>query len=44
MDENSIEILIEKKNIFMAKSDNDITKIIIEKVNKDIKEYLIEEK
>ena len=44
MDENSIEILIEKKNIFMAKSDNDITKIIIEKINKDIKEYLIEEK
>jgi Skp family chaperone for outer membrane proteins len=44
MDENSIEILIEKKNIFMAKSDNDITKIVIENVNKNIKEYLIEEK
>ena len=44
MDENSIEILIEKKNIFMAKSDNDITKIVIENVNKNIKEFLIEDK
>ena len=42
MEENSIEILIDKKNIFMAKSDNDITQIVIENINKNIKEFLIE--
>ena len=41
MEENSIEILIDKKNIFMAKSDNDITQIVIENINKNIKEFLI---
>ena len=43
MEENFIEILIEKKNIFMAKSDNDITQIVIENINKNIKDFLIEE-
>jgi len=42
MEENSIEILIEKKNVFMAKSDNDITQIVIENINKNIKKLLIE--
>ena len=42
MEENLIEILIEKKNLFMAKSDNDITQIVIENINKNIKEFLIE--
>ena len=42
MEENSIEILIEKKNVFMAKSDNDITQIVIENINKNIKKFLIE--
>ena len=42
MEENLIEILIEKKNVFMAKSDNDITQIVIENINKNIKEFLIE--
>ena len=42
MEENLIEILIEKKNIFMAKSDNDITQIVIENINENVKEFLIE--
>ena len=42
MEKNFIEILIEKKNVFMAKSDNDITQIVIEKINNNIKEFLIE--
>ena len=42
MEENSIEILIDKKNIFMAKSDNDITQIVIENINENVKEFLIE--
>ena len=42
MEENSIEILIEKKNVFMAKSDNDITQIVIENINENVKEFLIE--
>ena len=42
MEENSIEILLEKKNIFIAKSNYDITKTVIEKINNNIKEFLIE--
>jgi len=42
MEENLIEILIEKKNVFMAKSDNDITQTVIKNINKNIKEFLIE--
>ena len=42
MEKNSIAILIEKKNIFIAKSNYDITEIVIEEINKDIKDFLIE--
>lgn len=43
MEENSIGILIEKKNVFIAKSNYDITNIVIEQVNKNIKNFLIEQ-
>ena len=43
MDQNSIEILFEKKNIFIAKSNYDITQIVIENINKNIKEFKIQE-
>ena len=43
MEENSIEILFEKKNIFIAKSNYDITQIVIEKINKNIKNFKIQE-
>ena len=42
MEKNAIAILIEKKNIFIAKSNYDITEIVIEEINKDIKDFLIE--
>ena len=42
MEENSIDILIEKKNIFIAKSNTDITDIVIEKTNQNIKSFKIE--
>ena len=42
MEKNSIDILIEKKNIFIAKSDADITNIIIDDINKNIKNFEIE--
>ena len=41
MEKNSIGILIEKKNIFIAKSNYDITKNVLEKINKQIKEFKI---
>tara|TARA_B100000963_G_scaffold360181_1_gene390080 strand:+ start:787 stop:1299 length:513 start_codon:yes stop_codon:yes gene_type:complete len=37
MDENSIDIIVDKKNIFIAKSEFDITKEILDLVNKKIK-------
>ena len=37
MKENSITMIIDKKNLFMAKSKNDITKDILDLVNKKIK-------
>jgi len=37
MKENSISMIIDKKNLFMAKSNNDITKDILNLVNKKIK-------
>jgi outer membrane protein len=43
MDENSLEILFEKKNIFIAKSNYDITKIVIDKINTNITEFKIQE-
>ena len=42
MEKNSIGILMEKKNIFIAKSNYDITKILIQDINKNIKEFLID--
>jgi Skp family chaperone for outer membrane proteins len=41
MEKNSIVILIEKKNIFIAKSNYDITESILEIINKEIKDYRI---
>ena len=43
MDENSLEILFEKKNIFIAKSNYDITKIVIDNIDKNIIEFKIQE-
>ena len=43
MEKNSIGILIEKKNVFIAKSNYDITKIVIDEINKNIKDFLIEQ-
>ena len=37
MNNNSISIIIDKKNIFIANTNYDITKIIIDKINKDLK-------
>ena len=37
MKENSISMIIDKKNLFMAKNENDITKDILDLVNKKIK-------
>ena len=37
MKKNSIDIIIDKKNIFMAKSNNDITNDILEIINTKIK-------
>ena len=42
MEKNSIDILIEKKNIFIAKSNTDITNVVIDKINKNIKNFEIE--
>jgi outer membrane protein len=42
MEKNSIDILIEKKNIFIAKSNTDITNIVIDDINKNIKNFEIE--
>ena len=43
MEENSIEVLFEKKNIFIAKSNYEITQIVIENINKNINEFKIQE-
>ena len=37
MDQNSIEILLERKNVFIGKNDSDITKDIINEINEKIK-------
>ena len=42
MESNSIDILIEKKNVFIAKSNTDITNIVIDEINKNIKNFEIE--
>ena len=41
MTKNSIGILIEKKNIFIAKSNYDITNSILEIINQEIKQFKI---
>ena len=42
MESNSIDILIEKKNVFIAKSNTDITNVVIGEINKNIKNFEIE--
>ena len=37
MDENSIDILLERKNVFIGKNNSDITEIIIKKINNELK-------
>ena len=37
MDENSINLLLERKNVFIGKTDSDITNSIIDKINKEFK-------
>ena len=37
MDENSINILLDRKNVFIGKTDSDITNSIIEKINNELK-------
>ena len=37
MDENSINILLDRKNVFIGKTDSDITNSIIDKINNELK-------
>ena len=37
MNENSIDILLERKNVFIGKNDSDITNIIIKQINNSLK-------
>ena len=37
MEKNSIDIVLDKKNIFMAKSQIDITKEVLDIINKKVK-------
>ena len=37
MDKNSIDVIIDKKNVYMAKKNYDITNEILQLVNKEIK-------
>jgi outer membrane protein len=41
MNNKGIEILLEKKSVFIAKSNNDITNIVIESMNKNVKNFSI---
>ena len=43
MDENSISILIEKKNIFIARSNYDISDNLIKIIDQNIKDFKIEQ-
>ena len=36
MDQNSIDILLERKNVFIGKNNSDITEIIIKKINNEL--------
>ena len=35
MDKNSIEILLDRKNVFIGSINSDLTKILINEINKD---------
>ena len=37
MEENSIDILLDRKNVFMGKKNSDITEIIIKAIDKKLK-------
>ena len=37
MEKNSINILLERKNVFIGKNNSDITEIIIKKINNELK-------
>ena len=37
MEKNSINVLLERKNVFIGKSNSDITKVIINEINNEIK-------
>ena len=37
MDNNSVDILLDRKNVFMGKTDSDITVVIINEINKKFK-------
>ena len=37
MDKNSIDIMLDRKNVFMGKSDSDITLLIINEINNNLK-------
>ena len=41
MNDQSIDILLDKKNIFIAKSNHDITQNIIDIIDKEIKDFKI---
>lgn len=41
MNNKGIELLLEKKSVFIAKSNNDITNIVIESMNKNVKNFSI---
>ena len=40
MEKNSIDIVLDKKNVFMAKSQIDITKDILDLINKKINKWI----
>ena len=42
MNDNNIGLLLDKKNVFIAKSNYDITNILLEIINKEIKTFSIE--
>ena len=37
MDENSINILLDRKNVFIGKKNSDITETIVKEINKKLK-------
>jgi len=41
MKENNIGLVLDKKNVFIAKSNYDITSILLDIINKEIKDYSI---